>query len=233
MQRIPVTPSRTELVYHALLDEICAGTLMPGTHLVQEQLASRLGVSRQPIQQAMALLKADGLVSESGGRGLYVAPLDVRVMRQRYEIREVLDALAAKKAALNLRDGHVARADIEAAGTAILLDGFAALDRDDIARMVQHDVAFHRFLYGASGNGFIATTAEPHWRYLQRAMGEVLRHAQPGRVIWTQHRAILDAVLSGNPDAAAKAAQAHVSAAAARLAGVFDAMTKGGNRNAE
>jgi DNA-binding GntR family transcriptional regulator len=62
----------------AILDEICEGALAPGTHLVQEQLAERLGVSHQPIQQAMALVKSDDLFQRLGACGLYVAPLDVR-----------------------------------------------------------------------------------------------------------------------------------------------------------
>ncbi|NIR59688.1 MAG: GntR family transcriptional regulator, partial [Gammaproteobacteria bacterium] len=75
-----------EQVYQAILDEICDGTLSPGAHLVQEQLAERLGVSRQPIQQAIALLKADGLVEEAGKRGVRVTPLDATAMRHHYEI---------------------------------------------------------------------------------------------------------------------------------------------------
>lgn len=76
MKPITSTPSRAEQVYFAIRDSICDGALEAGTHLVQEDLAARLGVSRQPVQQAMALLKNDGLVLEQGARGLYVAPLD-------------------------------------------------------------------------------------------------------------------------------------------------------------
>ena len=64
MRRIAPRPSRAELAYQAILDEICEGWLASGTHLVQEDLAARLGVSRQPIQQAMARWKSDGLVQE-------------------------------------------------------------------------------------------------------------------------------------------------------------------------
>lgn len=68
MATIPIrtAPGLAEQVYRAVLDEICDGALAPGASLVQEQLAERFGVSRQPIQQAMALLKADGLVEEAG-----------------------------------------------------------------------------------------------------------------------------------------------------------------------
>ncbi len=53
---LQTAPSLTEQVYDAIVDEISDGRLAPGMHLVQEQLARRLGVSRQPVQQAMARL---------------------------------------------------------------------------------------------------------------------------------------------------------------------------------
>ncbi|MDC1198805.1 GntR family transcriptional regulator [bacterium] len=87
MKPILAAPSLTDQVYDAIVDDICDGSLPAGAHLVQERLASKLGVSRQPVQQAMALLKANGMVEEIGGRGLRVAPLDLTQMRQRYEIR--------------------------------------------------------------------------------------------------------------------------------------------------
>jgi len=51
-----------ELAYRALLEEICDDSMPPGTQLVQEELTAKLGVLRQPIQQAFARLKADGLL---------------------------------------------------------------------------------------------------------------------------------------------------------------------------
>ena len=217
MKRIESYPSRTEQAYRAILDEICEGALAPGTHLVQEQLAGRLGVSRQPIQQAMALLKSDGLVRELGGRGLYVAPLDLTVMRQHYEIRAALDELAARLAAERARSSPEAAREIARGGEAILDAGAAAVAAGDIPRMVRHDVAFHRFLYDASGNSLLAATAEPHWRYLRRVMGEVLRFAEPGPAIWRQHRGILEAIVRGDAEAAIDRARQHVHGAAERL----------------
>jgi len=65
-------PSRTEQVYEAIVDDICTGRLTPGTPLRQELLAERFNVSRQPVQQALLLLRNQGLVREFGRRGLEV-----------------------------------------------------------------------------------------------------------------------------------------------------------------
>ena len=84
--------------------------------------------------------------------------------------------------------------------------------------MVAHDVAFHAFIYSASGNPVIGPTAEVHWRFLRRVMGEVLRRSEPPHSIWKQHRDILDAVVAGDAEAAEARTLNHVRSAAARLA---------------
>ena len=221
MKRIEPQISRAEQAYRAILDEICAGALAPGTHLVQAQLAERLGVSRQPIQQAMALLKSDGLVQELGARGLCVAPLDVEVMRQHYQIRCALDMLATRLGAARAHASGEIADDVARRGQAIIAAGSAAAAAGDVRLMVDHDVAFHRFLYAVSGNPLLADTAEPHWRYLRRVMGEVLRYAEPGPEIWGQHRGILDAVVRGDAVAAMERAERHVAGAAERLSSAF------------
>ncbi len=199
MKIIQSQPSLTEQVYDAIADEICDGALSAGAHLVQEQLAERLGVSRQPVQQAMALLKADGMVEEIGRRGLRVTPLDLDLMRHHYDIRAALDGLAARMAAMRARDVPGAAADIEKQGLKILRLGEAAVSRGAFGDQVRHDEALHKLLYESSGNPLLMRTAEPHWRFLRRAMGAVLRHAELPGDIWRQHTEILEAVVAGDP----------------------------------
>lgn len=217
MRPLKSQPSLTEQVYQRLLDEMSEGRLGPGLHLVQEQLASELGVSRQPVQQALALLKNDGLVLELGKRGLFVAPLEPEMVQHRYEIRACLDGLAARKAALRVRAKDAAAKALLQAGEALLAAGEAAVGKGGIAPMVQYDIRFHEWVYEASGNPLIAQSAVPHWRHMRRVMGEVLRSAEPPKVIWRQHRGIFDAIVAGDGKRAEAAAIAHVWTAAERL----------------
>ena len=96
---IESTPDLTEQVYARLLNAICDGELPPGSRLTQEECAASFNVSRQPVLQALRLLKQDGLVVDAGRRGLMVTPLDATVVAQIYEVRTALDALAARLAA--------------------------------------------------------------------------------------------------------------------------------------
>ena len=70
-----------------------------GSRIIQEQLAQELGVSRQPIQQALTLLRQQGVLQDAPGRGLQVAPLDLEHVRHMYDVRAVIEGLAFRKAA--------------------------------------------------------------------------------------------------------------------------------------
>ena len=202
MKLLKPQPNLADQVYDAIVDEICGSTLPAGAHLVQEQLAERLGVSRQPVQQAMARLKADGMVEEVGRRGLCVASLDPGLMRHHYDIRAVLDGLAARLAAGRARDDASVGETFERRAEDILALGKRAVETDDVADQVRQDMALHTLVYEMSGNPLLARTAEPHWRFLQRAMAEVLRQAKLPREIWRQHAEIVAAIASGDPDRA-------------------------------
>lgn len=180
---------------------------------MQEELAATLGVSRQPIQQAMLLLKNDGLVVEMGGRGLYVAPIDREKMEHHYQIRLVLDQLAARLVAQKSASDPKFKAQLRREGNAILAAGTGAEKSGSASEAVRHDVAFHSFIYGMSGNSQIQPTVESHWLFLRRVMIGVLLHAERGRVVWAQHKHILDALVAGDEEEAVKLATEHVTGA--------------------
>jgi len=223
MKILKSQPSLTDQVYDAIVDQICEGALPAGSHLVQEQLAERLGVSRQPVQQAMALLKADGMVEEVGRRGLWVTPLDADLMRHHYDIRATLDGLAARMAAARIAAALELGARFAQSAGDILERGEQAVANGDVAGQVRHDMALHTLIYDMSGNPLLARTAEPHWRFLRRAMGEVLRRATLPREIWRQHAEIVDAIAGGDTDRAETLMVDHDLAAAKTLRAALDA----------
>lgn len=217
MKPLTQTVGLTERVYSAILDEILEGRLPTGAHLIQEQLAADLGVSRQPVQQAMALLKADGLVEEIGTRGLKVAALDLGRMNNHYDIRAVLDAYAARSSAQRVRDHQISQALVQDKLNRILTAGRDAVRAASFSDQIRQDEAFHTCLYAFSGNAVLAASAEPHWRFLRRVMADVLRHAEPPPEIWDQHTEIAEAVIAGDPDRAHSLAQSHIDTAARKL----------------
>jgi len=208
MKPMAVSPSLVEQVRDAVLDEIASGRWAAGSRVIQEQLAQELGVSRQPVQQALLLLREQGVLREAPGRGLEVVPLVAEQIEQVYELRAVIEGLAARRAA----ERGAARAAAE--GPALVATGRAAVAAGDLPALVAADQAFHRFLYEISGNALIAPAMAAHWTQLQRAMAEVLVRDEQPRDIWDQHAAILAAVAAGDGDSAEARAREHLTQAA-------------------
>ena len=109
MDSVQPSPTIVEQVYRAILDAICDGRLQPGERLTQESVAQKLSVSRQPVGQALLLLKQQKFVTEAGRRGLMVAPLDRDFMRSIYELRLGIEPLAAMLASRNATADGLAR----------------------------------------------------------------------------------------------------------------------------
>lgn len=197
--QIEATPDLVEQVWHALLDAICDGSLAPGSRIMQEEVAAQLAVSRQPVLQALRLLKKDGFVLDAPGRGVLVAPLDVVQIERTYQVRSTLDALAARLAA---EQRYQLPVDIIRAGR-------EALRGSLIKPMLEADARFHGAIYEASGNPLIAQSAQLHWAHIRRAMGAVLQVSGMRASIWDEHEAIARAIAAGQAERAETLMRTH------------------------
>jgi DNA-binding GntR family transcriptional regulator len=209
MSQVQSQPTLVEQVVNAIVSEIVDGDLPSNSRLIQDELARAYGVSRQPVQQALLLLRDRGLVREAPGRGLIVSPIDPDFVRKLYEVRAMLDGLAARLAA----ERGAARARTE--GPAYLEAGRAAVESGSLNEQIEADMNFHAFINELSENTLIGETTAPHWPYLRRVMGEVLRDdVQMPQIILGEHVAILDAIVAGDGDRAEALSRDHISRAA-------------------
>ncbi|WP_119303818.1 GntR family transcriptional regulator [Dongia deserti] len=211
MRHLTLERSLTDRTYDAILDAICDGELAAGARINQDELAQKLNVSRQPVVQALALLKVQGFVRESGRRGVVVAPLDAGSVSHLYELRSALDGIACRGAALR------GSTDARAWGPKLIAEGRAAVASGSVKRMIEADMRFHRFLYELSGNPIIAETALLHWQHVRRLMGGYLQHYRVRDTVWDEHDAILEAVMRGDAEQAEKLARRHAEGAAANF----------------
>lgn len=208
MKPLSTQPNLVDQVRDAILQEIATGALPPGERVVQERIAESLGVSRQPVQQALALLLSQGVLRDAPGRRLIVAPLDSQYIRQIYDMRAVIEGLAFAQAAR----GSSERAARQ--GPACIEAGRKAVASGSVARMIAADMKFHAFIHELSGNSLIVPTLAPHLTYMQRVMGQVLNRDHKPRDVWEEHEQMLAAVARGDADSAEALARAHVTAAA-------------------
>ncbi|MBC7596027.1 MAG: GntR family transcriptional regulator [Kineosporiaceae bacterium] len=203
--RMLTAPPLAEQVYEAIIDDICNGVIRGGEQLRQEALAERFGVSRQPVQHAMALLKRHGLVRESGKRGLEVVPMDSGFVDHLYDMRLLLDTYAVERSVPGLTEPAVREQ-----AQAILSRGKEAVERRNFADMDTADADFHSFFYTLTDNPFLIDTATLLSQSIRRVMTEVLSRGSVPEWVWDEHERILAAAISGDTKLARRLASQHV-----------------------
>lgn len=216
MQQLSAVPNLIDQVHESLVDAIAAGELKPGQRIRQEDLATRLGVSRQPVSHALQILKRQGLVSEHGRRGMAIAPIEPQRIADLYEVRAGLDELSARRAAKAVADGSADTPTLQEARRA-LERGEALTDNDRRGGWINADVAFHSALHRLSGNRAIPDIVSDQWPHFKRCMGAVLNEPEIRRRVWSEHAGILAAIEAGAVEEAGRLARRHTEAAGADL----------------
>jgi GntR family transcriptional regulator, trigonelline degradation regulator len=207
--RINQAPTLRALAVDRLRAAIIAGRFQGGDRLVERTLCDQLGVSRSVVREAIRYLEAEGLVETAARSGPMVARLDWGQAAQVYAIRRLLEADAAAACA------RVADAAVKAHVRSALAGIEAA-----VADPARHDLyaattAFYRVIFTAAGH-------EIAWEIVQRLNGRISRlraltlATSDRQVSGPAHMArIAAAIAASDPDAAARAVQAHLDDAAA------------------
>jgi DNA-binding GntR family transcriptional regulator len=189
-------------VAERLKEEILAGEREPGSRLRQVEIAQRLGVSTTPVREALAMLQREGLVRLNAQRGAVVFLPSVRDLREHYEIRAALEALAAAKAAERFEPEW-------AAPLVMILDEMR--DGPAATRYIALNQRFHTTLYEHSGRAQLVSMiaalrdASSAYLHIYRAQADF-----PVERLDAEHRAILAACLARDPGRAATATREHL-----------------------
>jgi DNA-binding GntR family transcriptional regulator len=192
-------------VADALREAILAGQLRPGNRLSVPEVARRMGCSRTPVKEALLILERDGLVASRPRFGAEVLRGSESDLADLLDVREALDGMVARLAATRMTP-----TDKLALGQ-LIDEHDKALEASDIDRHVALDLAFHRQLREGSGNArLIRALLALEWQ-IQVLMNSTSKAPGfAGTAVMRDHRAIADAVLRGDGDAAEHAARAHV-----------------------
>lgn len=230
MDRLSRPASLASRIAQTLRDDIAAGRFAAGARLPAEaSLAGTFDVSRPIVREAIALLKADGVLVTRKGSGAYVsetpggqvwrvasAPDGGPTLAQLFELRRVVETACAEMAARRRTEADLA--EIRAA-----LEGMQR-NANDFPTAAAADIAFHHAIAQAAHNpcftGLTDFVSQQLLAARQRAWENSARlDALQGtpRAADHEHAALVDAIAAGDPDAARIAAAAHLSAAAARM----------------
>jgi DNA-binding GntR family transcriptional regulator len=190
-----------QAVYEALVELVVDGRLQPGEHLVETELARQLGVSRQPVREALHRLEAEGWVDLRPNQGAFVhVPTDEEV-DELLDVRELLEMETARLAA------QAATADEVAQLREICHQGAAAVEAGDPGGFVALNNEFHAGLAEVAGNTVLAGLAE----IVSRRVRWYYRLVAPlrGHESCAEHLAMVDAIAAGDAERAAQIARKH------------------------
>ena len=190
-------------VYDALIDLIVGGELPPGQHMVETDLARQLGVSRQPIREALHRMEAEGWVDLRPSQGAFVhVPTDSEV-DELLDVRALLEAETARLAAAARGSTPAQLARLRE----ICRDGEAAAEADDFSAAVAANNAFHAEVAAVGGNAMLAELADIVGRRVQWYYRMVA--PERGHGSWAEHAEIIEAIESGDADQAQALARKH------------------------
>jgi GntR family transcriptional regulator, rspAB operon transcriptional repressor len=199
-------PLKTDRVYEALRHRICTLEFAPGAPIRKEEIAAEFGVSRAPVNDAIAKLAEEGLVDVFPQHGSFVAQLRAEDVREGLFIRIALEVEAIRRAAA-LRDDAL-NAELQANIAA----QEAALAADNLDELYRLDQAMHKIISAAVSSPRTEKILDAARAPLDR-MSQIV-YPMEGRPQTTvrEHRAIVDAIASGDPHFAAAAMRAHLTA---------------------
>ncbi|MGY0490709.1 GntR family transcriptional regulator [Streptomyces sp. WG-D5] len=181
-----------QAVHDALIEMIINGTLRPGQHLVEAELAAHLGVSRQPVREALQRLQTSGWVDLRPAQGAFVHSPTVEECAQLLGVRAVLETYSARGAAQHATPDDIATLwELQQVG----LDALAA---QDARAIVEANAALHAHITTLSRN---AVLAELIPQVDQRVRWYYTPIAKPrGNDAWSEHALIIKAIAAGDPD---------------------------------
>jgi len=191
-------------VYRELKSMIVDRKLKPGDKILQEKISQEFGVSRTPLMCALKKLEQEKLVQAIPRRGFYVRRFTKEEILEAFELREILEGLAARRAAMII--------------TAVQAEKLRAFFRDadvsdsgqSIKRYSDEDRRFHNFLIELGGFDLLNDILENYniiaVSYRIDVMEGLVRHP---RETLPEHRLLIEAIASGKPDLAERLARQH------------------------
>jgi DNA-binding GntR family transcriptional regulator len=197
--------SKKNQVYEILKNRIIQNDLKPQQYLNELEICEQLGISKTPVREALQHLERDRLVVIVPSKGCFVTNISLDLIREVFEIREVLECAAARFAARmpvrtqfqELLEGH---------------ESFNAVDDAGVRNSLLSGYQIHQIIIDASGNSFLSGFYQAVLAHILRIRIYFLNRFESQRLHETcdEHRRVLRAIIEGNADEAEKAMREHL-----------------------
>lgn len=211
--------SKTQTAYQMLLDEILEGKLYPGQRLVERELVKRLGISKTPVREALLRLKEEGLVQGVLNQSVSVTRITIKDVVEIYDLREVLEGLAAKTAAV-----RITSQSSKSLKELIALSEKYCIE-NNLKEYAEVDLELHNLIGVISENQRLCDALSRFRNQSRILIRNVIKLlGRGGKVSLREHKAIVEAIVGGNPELAEKRAKEHIHEAKKAVMRLLDSM---------
>ncbi|MCT8174571.1 phosphonate utilization associated transcriptional regulator [Variovorax sp. Varisp41] len=194
---------------------IMTGELPVGSRINESELSQRFNTSRGPIREALRALEEAGLVRNEKNRGVFVREIAFEEADEIYELREALEEIIGRRVALAIKPDAVER-------LRAMLDAMrSAAQAQDVEQYAQLNLQFHEILLDTAGSRKLTETYKRLVKELHLFRMRALDSGGGLRVSADEHRDIVEAIASGDPDIAGRALRRHVAGSRARMHKAF------------
>ncbi|MEG0156834.1 MAG: GntR family transcriptional regulator [Anaerovoracaceae bacterium] len=193
-----------EIVYEELKMQILKGQIVPGTRMMEVEMAEEMGVSRTPIREAIRKLEKEGLVTIEPRRGAYASQISIKDMVEILEVRQNMEGLAAFYAATRMtkENKELLRRIAESYNRAV--------SEGNNADMIKYDTMFHHLIVEGSENKILVNMVEQLQELVLRFRYLYYDDFKRAEKMPKEHEAILEAICKEETDAAREAADIHI-----------------------
>jgi len=202
--------SLREQVFSKIEEDIINGRYSEGEKITESMLSNDLGVSRTPIRESLRRLELEGLIETIPNKGIVVTGITREDIEDIYDIRELIEGLAARKAAIKMTEE-----EIERLKEIIDLQEFYTM-RDDIKGLVKMDSEFHKLIFKCSGSKTLNHTLSMFHHNLKKARRDSFSKEMKQPIL-DEHKMIFEAIINKDSKLAEKLANQHVKNAKKRI----------------
>jgi DNA-binding GntR family transcriptional regulator len=199
-------------VYKRLKSMILEQKLVPGAKIYQDKLAHQLGISRTPLVNALKKLEQEKLITAIPRRGFYVRRFSREEMIHVFELREVLEGLAARRASLLVSNSQIQKLKSYFKGLKI------SDDPKDLKRYAEEDRRFHHFLMEIGGSDLLSSILGTYniltFSYQGGFQAGLVR---PPKETIHEHLALIEAISQRDPIKAEELARLHLKISTDKL----------------
>ncbi|MGM7720757.1 GntR family transcriptional regulator [Metabacillus sp. Hm71] len=196
--------SLRDIVVESLREAIVTGRFQPGEHLKERELSEIMGVSTTPIKEAFRMLGYEGLVETVPRKGTYVSDLAETSIQEVQMLRSAVEGVCAKLAAMKLteKDEMALKQQIEKMER--------LLKENKVDQLVEENTKFHRLIKEAAKSPMVSQVSDNISSFDKAFRKRALMEQSELQSGFSEHKKIVEAILSRDPELAEKVMKQHI-----------------------